>query len=77
MKMLPADFKKLKDTITPFNTENRRASYRREHFGLLRYQWDLLRLAGMMPFVCDTLYKYLDDTHIQTALNKIIPTLED
>lgn len=36
-----------------------------------RHAWDLLHAAGMTPFVCDTLYKYLNDDHINTALAKI------
>ena len=33
-----------------------------------RVAWDLLNLANMTQFVCDTLYKYLNDTHIDTAV---------
>jgi len=40
-----------------------------------RYQWDIVRHAGLMTWVCDTLYEYLNDTHIQTALNKIVKPL--
>jgi hypothetical protein len=33
-----------------------------------RIAWDLVHASGMTPFVCDTLYKYLNDTHIETAI---------
>jgi hypothetical protein len=42
---------------------------------LKRYQWDITYKAGLTAYICETLYKYLDDTHIQTALNRIIPTI--
>jgi hypothetical protein len=40
-----------------------------------RWRWDLLYAAkNFMPqhFVCDVLYKYLNNTHIDTALKKIV-----
>ena len=40
-----------------------------------RYQWDLLRHAVGMTWVCDTLYPYLNDTHIQSALNALVKPL--
>lgn len=36
-----------------------------------RYRWDVLWHAKQTEFVCNTLYKYLDDEHIDTALRKI------
>ena len=37
-----------------------------------RYGWDMLHESGLTPWVCSTLYDYLDDTHIDTALRKIV-----
>jgi len=39
----------------------------------MRLRWDWFRAAGLH---CDVLYKYLDDTHIDTALKKIVKELE-
>ena len=36
-----------------------------------RYRWDVLWHAKQTEFVCNTLYKYMDDDHIDTALRKI------
>ena len=36
-----------------------------------RYNWDLLWRAKLNKFVCDTLYQYLNDDHINTALQHI------
>lgn len=34
-------------------------------------RWDLFNAAGLTRYSCDTLYKYLNDTHIDTALKQI------
>lgn len=41
-----------------------------------RFNFDLFYGAGLSGFACDTLYKYLDDAHIETALKKICPKIE-
>ena len=42
-----------------------------------RFNLDLFYAAGLTRFACDTLYKYLDDTHIETALKRICPKIEN
>lgn len=39
-----------------------------------RYMWDCFHNAQFDSFV-HTLYKYLHDSHIETALRKILPTV--
>lgn len=41
-----------------------------------RFNHDLAFGAGLTRFICDTLYPYLEDSHIKTALNKICPKIE-
>lgn len=41
-----------------------------------RIAWDLLNAAKLMPFVCNTLYKYCNDSHIDTALLRIIKEIK-
>jgi hypothetical protein len=41
-----------------------------------RFRWDLLNAAHLIPFVCDTIYSYANDTHIDTALRAIVTELE-
>jgi len=36
------------------------------------YRWEIARGAGMIRFMCDELYSYLNDDHIDTALRKIV-----
>jgi len=41
-----------------------------------RFNHDLAFGAGLNKFICDTLYPYLEDSHIKTALKNICPTIE-
>lgn len=36
-----------------------------------RIRWDIYRAAIPSVWTCDNLYKYMDDTHIDTALRSI------
>ena len=66
MKMLPEHFEHMRAALAPINTG------RPDGVTLRRYQWDLVRQAGLIPWLCDTLYKYLNDEHVQTALNRLV-----
>jgi hypothetical protein len=41
-----------------------------------RLRWDWSWASNMSAFVVEVLYTYLDDTHIDSALKKIIAELE-
>lgn len=75
MKITTQHFEKMRAAIEPLDTEFHRSRYKAAGLSDTRYQWDILRHAGLMPFVCDELYKYLNDSHIDTALRNIVPTL--
>lgn len=47
--------------------------YSAEGKSIMRFRWDVARQANLIPFFCDTIYKYANDTHIETALKKIMP----
>ncbi len=38
----------------------------------MRLRWDLLYIAVPVRWICDNLYPYLDDSHIDTALRAIM-----
>ena len=40
-----------------------------------RLRWDWSYYANLSPWICDNLYAYLDDNHIDTALKRIIAEL--
>jgi hypothetical protein len=76
MKIKPEHVEHMRAAIAPFDTSFHRGRYAAAGLSTTRYQWDALRHAGLMPWLCDTLYTYANDTHIQTALNRIIKPLE-
>ena len=75
MKMKPEHFALMKDAMQKHDTDMARDRYVAAGLSTDRYRWDLLRHVGLQPWLCDTLYTYLDDSHVQTALNKIIKPL--
>lgn len=75
MKMKPEHYEHMRAATVPFDTDEKRAAYIAAGLSTTRYQWDLLRAAELIPWLCDTLYQYLNDSHIQTALNKIVAPL--
>lgn len=77
MKIKSEHFDHLRSAITEHDTDFHRSRYAAAGLSTTRYQWDLVRHVGLMPWVCDTLYTYLNDTHIQTALNKIVKPLDN
>ena len=81
MKIKPEHYAVLKDAITPLDTSERREAYAAAGHSDMRYRWDLLadsglRWVGDNVGIHDTsglnLYAYLDDSHIDTALRKIV-----
>jgi hypothetical protein len=86
MKITDEDFKKLAEMITPLDTPERRAAYKQGNYPRSeftrnvnkRYRWDLLFKAGGLfqqgNFMSE-LYRYLNDSHIDTALRKLVPDL--
>lgn len=41
-----------------------------------RHRWDAARAAGLIPYICDTLYTYANDDHIDTALKHAVKELQ-
>ncbi len=78
MKISQADFDDLSDAIRAIDTSEMRERYLRGDFPRAdackdrdkRYRWDCLYTSGFP--VCDRLYPYMDDTHIDTALRRIV-----
>ena len=75
MKITKEHYDHLRELVEPFDTEENRKLYLLNGFTTTRYQWDIMRACKGINFVCEILYKYLNDDHIQTALNKIIKPL--
>ena len=83
MKITSEHFAQLKAAITEAHQcwgERIRPTCQDANDPAKRYRWDLLNCAtrlGVLPitWVCDELYPYLNDDHIDTALRKIMKTL--
>lgn len=75
MKMQTAHFDYIAEKIAALDSPYLRGVYRNAGLSLKRYQWDVTYQAGLSAYICDTLYPYLNDDHIQTALNRIIPAI--
>ena len=65
----------LRRLVTPQDTpEARKAAIEQGHSDM-RYRWDCLWTSKQSRWVCDNLYPYINDDHIDTALRRIIPNL--
>ena len=86
MKIKQEHFDHLKTTIDAFLLQNPNLVFQYEHGDFrnadkvqclqTRFCSDVLYMAGLIRYVCDTLYNYLNDDHIHTALKKICPKVE-
>ena len=80
MKIKPEDYRRLSEAISRVLAERGKTfaemqqSYRNRGLGAMRLRWDLLWLSG---FDTNSLYTYLDDAHIDTALRAICHELSE
>lgn len=75
MKIKPEHIEHIRAALVPYDTDFYRSRYAAAGLSTTRFQWDAVRAAGLVPWICDTLYPYANDTHIQTALNRIVKPL--
>ena len=76
MKMTKEHFQKIKIAMnTAEKLTDAQAGYKAKGLSQERYMWDLFRIAAIdgnsTTFTCTVLYKYLNDSHINTALKAI------
>lgn len=82
MKMTNEDYQLMRVTINQKYDDLKLASYDNFMAYLAanndkRIAWDLSRASGLTSFICDNLYKYLNDSHIETALLKIYKEIKN
>lgn len=84
MKITPEHLEELRKAVTPLDTPERRERYRQAGLADMdlnkRYRWDLLygsklKIGDGRGMSGLPLYAYLDDTHIDTALRRIVKSL--
>jgi hypothetical protein len=52
-----------------------RVAYKNSGLSDKRFQWDMLRQANLITWVCDNIYPYANDDHIDTALRQYFSKL--
>lgn len=84
MKMTPEHCQLIKDAIVPMDTAERRQRYVRGDYPNAaktkdldkRYRWDLFCQMPKPSGFVQSLYDYMNDDHIDTALRGIVPVLQ-
>lgn len=85
MKMSPELFQAIKEAIDPLNTPENRERYRTGNYPRsettkdvnMRYRWDLLWATFRPTEEQRKEFNELKDTHIDTALRRIVPNITD
>lgn len=81
LKITPSDYAKLETACRAVLDAHPdiKEEYSKAGFSAMRLNWDVLRASIVMPermsgmsFTCDVLYKYLNDSHVGSALAKIM-----
>lgn len=78
MKIKPEHYQHMKleiEKILPNLPEIKAAIQNAKDFNK-RLRWDLSYKAKLTPYICDNIYSYADDSHIDTALKRIAKELE-
>lgn len=72
MKITKEHYEHLKAALKQVHSEDLQQQYKAMGFSDKRYRWDLTYRARIGQWICDTLYVYMNDDHIDTALRSII-----
>jgi hypothetical protein len=78
MKIQPKHYQYLMELVDDFIDMNpiMSSDYKEAGLSETRFLFDVLYALKINDFICDTLYLYLDDTHLHTALKRINKELE-
>jgi hypothetical protein len=79
MKMKTEHYDQLAHAIGPLMAKHSFSDYKALNLSAKRYRWDLMSAARFngvsgSRWICDNLYGYLNDDHIDTALRRITGT---
>lgn len=82
MKITPAHYQHMQTAIAKIATPEKVAAHRqfivnegKARDVEKRLRWDLSYYAGLTPFICENVYSYADDGHVDTALRQIMREL--
>jgi len=71
MKIKPEHVEHLRKAISEFTDTYTLDEYKRNGLSEKRWRWDLTYRAKLTPWICENLYPYANDEHIDTALRHI------
>lgn len=74
MKISKEHYKHLESAILPLMKEIPLSLYVEKGLSEKRYRWDLSYRANLSTWICDNIYPYADDSHLDTALRQITGT---
>ena len=79
MKITPTHYQHMKAAIAAIATPAKVAAHRQFILNEgkskdveKRLRWDMSYYSGLTPYICDNVYSYADDTHVDTALRQIM-----
>ena len=82
MKITPAHYQHMQAAIAAIATPAKIAAHRqfivnegKAQDVEKRLRWDMSYYSGLTPYICDNVYSYADDTHVDTALRQIMREL--
>ena len=75
MKIKPAHYAHMKAEIGALSDEEKALCRPIEPNKEKLFRWNLCYRAGLTRYICDNVYSYADDTHIDTALRNIVKEL--
>lgn len=79
-KLTPDHFAHLRAVIREAQAKQpteTRAKYEEVGMNAQRHRWDLFHCSKVVRYVCDHIYPYANDTHIDAALRAIVKEMED
>ena len=72
MKIKKAHISFIDRAISDFNTKEAIVLYKAKGLSAKRYRWDLLYKAGLSKWLCDNIYPYANDDHIDSVLKSLV-----
>ncbi len=76
MKIKPEHFQHIYDAVSKYVVGNRSACVaHKATVNPARFRWDLFNASGLTSYACDSLYSYLNDEHIDTAMRCVVRQL--
>ena len=76
MKIKPEHYDTIREAVNTAKAEypSITAQYEAGEISAKRYRWDLCYAGRLTPWLCENVYPYANDSHIDTALRRVTNT---